>query len=361
MTEIRNERHGDRHVTASLPVFAPNTGLVFERWRPMPDAEVERAVEIVDRGLGALEGIETRREILGRCIEAMTSRRQMLADLVVREVGKKPEEALGEVDYAASFLDAARAALDELSFEWRPEPERLIRDVPYRVALLVAPFNDPLAGLTRKIGPALAAGATALVKPSRLGILCATALVESFREAGADDFIQLIAPEDNGIVEALIADHRIGVVSFTGSTAAGRRLAAAAAHEGKKIVLELGGNCPFVICEDADLDLALGDLMTRKLKAAGQACSSVNRVFVARQRHVEVRERLVDRVARIRTGPSDEPGVELGPLRTREATRALSDAVGKALGGAVAVGETVSFPARRPLPVSLHGRRMRGE
>ena len=143
MTEIRNERHGDRHVTASLPVFAPNTGLVFDRWRPMPDAEVERAVEIVDRGLGALEGIETRREILGRCIEAMTSRRQMLADLVVREVGKKPEEALGEVDYAASFLDAARAALDELSFEWRPEPERLIRDVPYRVALLVAPFNDP--------------------------------------------------------------------------------------------------------------------------------------------------------------------------------------------------------------------------
>ena len=333
MTEIRNERHGDRHVTASLPVFAPNTGLVFDRWRPMPDAEVERAVEIVDRGLGALEGIETRREILRRCIEAMTSRRQMLADLVVREVGKKPEEALGEVDYAASFLDAARAALDELSFEWRPEPERLIRDVPYRVALLVAPFNDPLAGLTRKIGPALAAGATVLVKPSRLGILCATALVESFREAGADDFIQLIAPEDNGIVEALIADHRIGVVSFTGSTAAGRRLAAAAAHEGKKIVLELGGNCPFVICEDADLDLALGDLMTRKLKAAGQACSSVNRVFVARQRHGEVRERLVDRVARIRTGPSDEPGVELGPLRTREATRALSDAVGKALGG----------------------------
>ena len=149
--------------------------------------------------------------------------------------------------------------------------------MPYRAALLIAPFNDPLAGLTRKIGPALAAGATALVKPSRLGILCADALMESFHEAGAGDFVQLIAPEDNECVEALIADHRIGVISFTGSTGVGRRLAAAAAQEGKRIVLELGGNCPFVICEDAPLDLALDDLMTRKLKAAGQACSSVNR------------------------------------------------------------------------------------
>ena len=125
--------------------------------------------------------------------------------------------------------------------------------------------------------------------------------MESFREAGAEDFVQLITPEDNECVEALIADHRIGVVSFTGSTGAGRRLAAAAAHEGKRIVLELGGNCPFVLCEDAPVDLALDDLMTRKLKAAGQACSSVNRVFVAAPRYAEVRERLLQRVAQLET------------------------------------------------------------
>ena len=320
-------------MTASLPVFAPNTGLVFDRWQPMRAADVARAVGIADRGLDALEAVETRRDVLGRCAEAMKSRRWTLADLVVREVGKKPDEALGEVDYAASFLDAARTALDEVRFEWQPEPERLVREVPYRVALLIAPFNDPLAGLTRKIGPALAAGATALVKPSRLGILCASALVDCFREAGAGEFVQLVAPEDNALVESLLADHRIGVASFTGSTEAGRRLAAAAAREGKRIILELGGNCPFVICEDADLDLALDDLMIRKLKAAGQACSSVNRVFVAKRRYAEARERLVERAARLRTGPSDEPGVELGPLRTHEATRALNDAVDRALGG----------------------------
>ena len=169
-------------MTASFPIFAPNTELVFERWRSMPDREVARALAIVDHGLRGLESIETRRRVLRRCAEALTSRRRRLAELIVQEVGKKPDEALAEVDYAASFLDAARAALDELRLEWRPEPERLIREVPYRAALLIAPFNDPLAGLTRKIGPALAAGATALVKPSRLGILCADALMESFHE-----------------------------------------------------------------------------------------------------------------------------------------------------------------------------------
>ena len=348
-------------MTASFPIFAPNTGLVFDRWQSMSNAEVARTLAIVDHGLHGLESIETRRRVLLRCVEALTSRRRELAELIVQEVGKKPDEALGEVDYAASFLGAARAALDELSFEWRPEPERLIREVPYRVALLIAPFNDPLAGLTRKIGPALAAGATALVKPSRLGILCARALMESLHEAGADEFVQLIAPEDNECVEALIADHRIGVVSFTGSTGVGRRLAAAAAHEGKRIVLELGGNCPFVICEDAPLDLALDDLMTRKLKAAGQACSSVNRVFVAAPRYAEVRERLLERVARLETGPSDEPGVDLGPLRTCESTRALNDAVDAALcaGERLLSPRAFSRPSRSPFPVSVDGGGMR--
>ena len=320
-------------MTVSLPILAPNTGRVFHHWQPTPSAEVARAVEIADRGLDGLEKVERRREILDQCVATLVSGRRTLADLVVQEVGKKPEEALGEVDYAASFLKAARAALDELILERRPEPERLIREVPYRAALLIAPFNDPLAGLARKIGPALAAGATALVKPSRLGILCAQALIESFHEAGARDFIQLVAPEDNGTVEALISDHRIGAVSFTGSTGAGRRLAAAAAREGKRAVLELGGNCPFVVCEDARLDRAIEDLMARKLKAAGQACSSVNRVFVAARRYAEFRDRLMEHAARIVPGPSDGAGVELGPLRTREATRLLSDAVDRAVRG----------------------------
>ena len=332
-------------MTASLPILAPNTGRVFHHWTPAPGAEVARAVAIVDRGLDGLEAVERRREILAGCAEALASRRAMLADLVVREVGKKPEEALGEVDYAASFLKAAHAALDDLVLERRPAPGRLIREVPYRAALLIAPFNDPLAGLTRKIGPALAAGATALVKPSRLGILCAQALIASFHEAGARDFVQLIAPEDNATVQALIRDHRIGAVSFTGSTGTGRKLAAVAAEEGKRAVLELGGNCPFVVCEDAQLDRALEDLMVRKLKAAGQACSSVNRVFVAAPRYAEFRERLLERAARIEPGPSDGAGVELGPLRTREATRILGDAVDRAVRGGARL-----LSRRRPGP-----------
>ena len=334
-------------MSAPLPILAPNTGRVFAHWQPAARAAIARALAVVDRGLDALETIERRREVLVRCAEALASRRRTLADLVVQEVGKKPGEALDEVDYAVSFLKAAHAALDELSFERRPAPGRLIREVPCRVALLIAPFNDPLAGLTRKIGPALAAGASALVKPSRLGILCAQALMESFHEAGAHDAIQLIAPQDNTAVEALIRDHRIGALSFTGSTRTGRRLAAIAAQEGKRAVLELGGNCPFVVCEDARLGHALEDLMTRKLKAAGQACSSVNRVFVAARRYAEFRERLLERAARIEPGPSCDPGVELGPLRTREATQALSDAVDQAVRG----GEKLL--SKRPCPAPV--------
>ena len=333
-------------MTVSLPVLAPNTGRVFDHWQPMAGEEVARAVEIVDRGLDDLESVERRREVLTRCIGALVSRRRMLAELVVREVGKKPEEAQGEVDYAVSFLEAAREALDALVLEHRPDPERLIREVPYRAVLVIAPFNDPLAGLTRKIGPSLAAGATVLVKPSRLGVLCARALAESCHEAGAGDFVQLVVPQDNQVVEALIADHRIGAISFTGSTVTGRTLAVLAAQEGKKAVLELGGNCPFVICEDACLDHALDDLMVRKLKAAGQACSSVNRVFVAARRHAELRERLLERAGRIEPGPSDRMGVDLGPLRTRAATQALADAVDRALRG----GERLLSEMPRPAP-----------
>ena len=315
-------------MTASLPVVSPNTGKAFAHWTPTPSREVEAAVENADRALLRLEARAERVRILEACEAAVLARRKRLADMVVREVGKKPAEADGEVDYAAGFFRAAREALETEAFEVRPGGGRRIREVPYGVALLIAPFNDPLAGLARKIAPALAAGAPSVVKPSRLGILCAGEFKEALKDAG--ETVQWIALERGDAASDLVGDRRIGVISFTGSTSVGRSLAVRAAREGKKAILELGGNCPFVILEDADLDKALDDLLDRKLRCAGQACSSVNRVFVAAPRYALFREALMERVRRLRTGPSDTPGVDLGPVRTGGAMELLHGLVSEA-------------------------------
>ena len=317
-------------MTVERPVVSPNTGTAFDHWRPTPDADVESALAGADRALPLLESVPERVRILEACAERLVARRERLADMVVREVGKKPAEAVGEVDYAAGFFRAARAALEGGTFEVRPGEGRLVREVPYGAALLIAPFNDPLAGLARKIAPALAAGAPAIVKPSRLGILSAGEFMAALREAGAGEVVRQIAPERSEAVADLVADPRIGVVSFTGSTSVGHQLAVRAAGEGKKAILELGGNCPFVVLEDADLELALDDLLDRKLRCAGQACSSVNRVLVAAPRFARFRDALMLRIASLRTGPSDKAGIDLGPVRSRGAVEALRGLVGEA-------------------------------
>lgn len=317
-------------MTAALPVVSPNTGAAFGHWQPTPDGEVDAALARADASLPNLESVAERARILEACAEALLAWRDRLAGMVVREVGKKPAEAAGEVDYAAGFFRAARTALDGATFEVRPGEGRLVQEVPYGAALLIAPFNDPLAGLARKIAPALAAGAPAIVKPSRLGILSAGEFMAALREVGAGEFVQQIAPERSTAVTDLVADPRIGVVSFTGSTSVGHQLAVRAAGEGKKAILELGGNCPFVVLEDADCEQALDDLLDRKLRCAGQACSAVNRVLVAASRFATFRDALMDRVASLQTGPSDRPGIDLGPVRSRGAVEGLRGLVGEA-------------------------------
>lgn len=312
------------------PILSPNTGRVFDTWTPTQARDMECALEASDNALARLRDRRERVHLLAACESALRARREQLAGIVVREVGKKPREAQDEVEYAAGFFRAARMALDELELEHRPGDGREIREAPYGVALLIAPFNDPLAGLARKIAPAIAAGAPAMVKPSRLGILSAAEFMNALADAGAEEVVRLVAPEDSRIVAGLLADRRVGVVSFTGSTEIGQVLAAQAAREGKKAILELGGNCPFVVLEDADLGQALEDLLARKLRCAGQACSSVNRVLVAATRLDAFRDALMDRVSGLVVGPSEGPGVDLGPVRTREAVASLRDLVAAA-------------------------------
>lgn len=313
-----------------VKVFSPNDGMAFAAWEPISPNSVAQQLEqlaAVRDPLGS--DIEFRKSILDRCIAALQAARQTLSDLVVREVAKRPAEADGEVEYAISFLAHCRELLDSHLFERRLENGHVIRDVGLAGALLICPFNDPLAGLTRKIAPAIAAGCPVILKPSSLSMLCAQAMFEAFRSQGIGDEIQLLATSNPSLVQSVLEQDDIGVVSFTGSTEVGRGLAVKCAAAGKKSIMELGGNCPFVVLESADLDLTVDDLVVRKLKAAGQACSSVNRVFVAEGVFETFTDKLLQRAEELTIGPSTAD-VDLGPVRTRGAANALVDMVDRA-------------------------------
>ena len=312
-------------------VLSPNTGRQFAEWHPDDERELSRVLAGIDEDRRALAtDVGLRRNLLACCIDGLKGDRSGLAELVVKEVGKRPAEAHAEVDYAASFIEHCIELLDSRRFTRKVEADRTIADVGIGGALLVCPFNDPLAGLTRKIAPAIAAGCPVVVKPSSLGVLCARRMQQAFRRSGVDRAIHLFATRDHSLVETALNHDGIDIASFTGSTSVGRRIAVSATANGKKVVMELGGNCPFVVFADADLERAANDLVERKLKAAGQACSSVNRVFVEREVHGRFRDLLVDRAAGTTLGPSDS-GADLGPVRTREAVGSLVELTERAL------------------------------
>ena len=312
-------------------VLSPNTGRQFAEWHPDDERDLSRSLDVIDEERRALAmDVGLRRRLLACCIDGLKGDRSGLADLVVKEVGKKPAEANAEVDYAASFLEHCMELLNSRRFTRQVEKGRTIADVGIGGAMLICPFNDPLAGLTRKIAPAIAAGCPVIVKPSSLGVLSARRMHKAFRRSGVDRAIHLIATRDHSLVEKALVHDGVDVASFTGSTSVGRRIAVSAAASGKKMIMELGGNCPFVVCADADLERAANDLVERKLKAAGQACSSVNRVFVERKVHGRFRDMLADRAGGTTLGPSDS-GAELGPVRTREAVGSLVELTERAL------------------------------
>lgn len=306
-------------------VLSPNTGQQIDRWIADTATETDASLHQLHHSRRELESnIELRGRILDQLILAMNSVRGELERLTVEEVGKKPEEAAGEFDYAVSFISYCRELLSEFAFEHCDASGRRIREAAPGIAFLIAPFNDPLAGITRKIAPAIAAGAPALVKPASLGMLCGQAMRNAFEKSEAAPFVRFTSLDDPAVAEKIIADSRVGIVSFTGSTPVGAHVALAAAQGNKRAILELGGNAPFVVLADADLDTALDDLVIRKLKAAGQACSSVNRVYVESSIFGRFRDMLAERAKQTTAGPSTDD-VDLGPLRTLRGAQQLEN------------------------------------
>lgn len=290
-----------------------------------------------------------RGEVLKRTAAALLSRRDEVARLLTAEQGKPYPQAAGEVDYAASFFqwfgEEARRVHGRIVPHPEPGREFLVEQCPAGVAGLITPWNFPLAQGAKKVAAALAAGCTAVWKPAEATPLVALALAPILAEAGLPPGVLQIVPGKGSVVgPGLAADPRVRVLSLTGSTATGISLMAAAAPGIKRLSLELGGNAPFIILPDADLELVTDQLVRLKMFVSGQVCVTANRIFVHAEREGELIERLAARIAALRVGDGLAEGIDAGPLIHTAACRDVRGRVAEAVaaGGRI-VAENRSF------------------
>ncbi|MCW2943054.1 MAG: succinate semialdehyde dehydrogenase [Actinomycetia bacterium] len=350
-------------------VLTENTGLfIGGTWRPASDGGLievqdpangkiiaEVASGTVDDALAAVAAAQAalpswrqtppreRSEILRRAFELMTERREQLAELIVRENGKALTDARSEVVYAAEFFRwyAEEAVRAEGSVQTAPGGANkiLVLRQAVGVALLITPWNFPAAMATRKIGPALAAGCTVILKPASDTPLTALALGAILAEAGAPPGIVNVLPSRRSaaVGEAVLADPRVRKLSFTGSTEVGRGLLAEAAKTVVNCSMELGGNAPFVVLADADLDQAVAGAMVAKMRNGGEACTSANRFYVHASIAGEFAARFATAMEKLTVGPGLEPGTDLGPLVNAAALEKVSELVEGAIGAGARV------------------------
>ncbi|WMS41545.1 NAD-dependent succinate-semialdehyde dehydrogenase [Acuticoccus sp. MNP-M23] len=291
-----------------------------------------------------------RSQILRRAFELMTERIDEFARLITLENGKALSDAKGEAAYAAEFFrwyaEEAVRAEGHLGHAPASGARILVHQKPAGIAVLVTPWNFPAAMGTRKIAPALAAGCPVIIKPASETPLTMLALMPLLEEAGVPKGIVNVLPSRSSgtIVARMMGDPRVRVISFTGSTEVGRKLLHTAADTILKPAMELGGNAPFIVFEDADLEAAADGLMVAKMRNGGEACTAANRIYV----HKAVEERFTEiftaKMAALKMGNGLDDGVGLGPLVNAD-TR---DKVAGFVDDAVAKGATVRLGGERP-------------
>jgi succinate-semialdehyde dehydrogenase / glutarate-semialdehyde dehydrogenase len=337
---------------ARFDVLDPATGDVLAS---VADGSVDDAIAAVDAAAAAgpswaATAPRDRSEILRRAFELMTERAGELAELISLENGKALVDARGEVTYAAEFFRwyAEEAVRAEGTVATAPSGANRILVVrqPVGVCVLVTPWNFPAAMATRKIGPALAAGCTVILKPASDTPLTALAMAAILAEAGVPEGVVNVLPSRSSgkVVSAMLADPRVRKVSFTGSTEVGRKLLAQAAENVVNTSMELGGNAPFVVFADADLNAALDGAMIAKMRNGGEACTAANRFYVEAPVAEEFARRLAERMAALRVGPGTDRETQVGPLVNE-------DTVGKVdqlVRDAVADGATAATGGTRP-------------
>jgi succinate-semialdehyde dehydrogenase/glutarate-semialdehyde dehydrogenase len=325
MTDIEHRAYvgGEWIATASrFDVTDPANG---ERLAAVSDVDAVLARQAVDAAHDVLPSWRSKtaheRASILRKIRALHAEREdELATLLTREQGKPLAEARAEIRYAAGFYEWFAEEGLRAYGETIPSPFPGHRVFTFRqpvgVGAAITPWNFPSAMIARKLAPALAVGCTFVLKPSELTPLSALAIAKLCEEAGVPKGVVNVVPTSDAasVGEVLTSDARVRALSFTGSTAVGKKLYAACAGTVKKLALELGGNAPFLVFDDADLDAAVDGLMVAKLRNGGQTCVAANRILVQRAVHDAFCEKLAAKLAQVRVGSGLDEGVTLGPM-----------------------------------------------
>lgn len=344
-----------------VPVYDPSDGSVITEVAVAGDADCDAAV---DAAASAFESFaatpaRVRGEMLRRAYEIMVDEAEELARLVSRENGKILADARAEVSYAAEFFrwfseEAVRVAGD---FRRSPGGDKtiIVTHQPVGVSLLITPWNFPAAMATRKIGPAIAAGCTVVVKPAMETPLTTLAIVDILERAGVPrGVVNVVTPSPAGpAVTRMLADPRVRNLSFTGSTEVGRTLLRQAADRVIRTSMELGGNAPFIVLDDADLDDAVAGAMVAKLRNGGAACTAANRFYVSRSVAAEFARKLTIAMGSLTMARGLDDGAQLGPsvsLKERDKVAALvnasvADGATVLTGGVVPDGVGAFYPA----------------
>ena len=323
----------------TLAVHDPATGAHIA---DVPDAagpETQRAIDAADRAFPAWRATtaEHRARVLRRWFDLMNEHQDDLALIMTSEQGKPLAEARGEIAYAASYIEwfseeARRVYGDVIPSPWG-DKDILVRKEPVGVCAAITPWNFPAAMITRKVAPALAAGCTIVVKPASQTPLSALALAELAQRAGVPPGVfSVVTGSAREIGAVLTGSPLVRKLTFTGSTEIGRVLAAQCAPTLKRMSLELGGNAPFIVFDDADLDAAVQGALASKYRNSGQTCVCANRFLVQAGVYDSFAAKLAAAVSALRVGNGLEPDVQQGPLIDAPALAKVEELVGDAIG-----------------------------
>ncbi|WP_312202938.1 NAD-dependent succinate-semialdehyde dehydrogenase [Kosakonia cowanii] len=305
----------------TFEVLNPASGEVIAHVAKAGKKETEEAIAAAARAFPAWRAktAKERSTILYRWYELIIENKSWLGRLMTSEQGKPLKEAEGEVEYAASFIqwfaEQAKRANGEIIPPVKPGSRILATREPIGVVAAITPWNFPMAMLTRKLGPALAAGCTGVIKPANNTPLSAFSLLTLAKKAGVPDgVLNAVAGTTSEISDAIMASPEVRKISFTGSTAVGKTLVRNAAETMKKVSMELGGNAPYIVFDDADIDAAVQGAVANKFRNAGQVCVSVNRFYIQEGVYDEFTRKLSEAVKALKVGNGMEEGVVVGPL-----------------------------------------------
>jgi succinate-semialdehyde dehydrogenase/glutarate-semialdehyde dehydrogenase len=342
-----NGEWADADNGSTLAVTNPATGAQIGTIPHMGAAETRRAIDAANAAWPAWrkKSAKERAAILRKWNDLILENTDDLALLMTTEQGKPLAESKGEVAYGASFIEwfaeeAKRVAGETLASPWA-DRRLLVTKEPIGVCAAITPWNFPIAMITRKVGPALAAGCTMVLKPAEATPYCALALAVLAERAGVPPGVFSVvtgSPKDIGA--EMTGNPIVRKLTFTGSTAVGRLLMQQCAPTIKKLSLELGGNAPFIVFDDADLDAAVEGALASKYRNAGQTCVCANRIYVQDAIYDQFADKLVAAVAKLKVGNGVEDGVTQGPLIDEKAVQKVEQHVADALskGGRLLLG-----------------------